>query len=80
MAVRMMSDSEWRFTLALAERDGLGDAEKAALAIGCPQHGNAGMDFDADGVFCTPCDRASVPASAMATDNRGRTCLPLDEI
>jgi hypothetical protein len=54
-----MSPAAWERTLELARRDGLTDAQIAGLAIGCPKHGNAGMDFDADGVFCHACERAA---------------------
>jgi hypothetical protein len=58
--VRMqMSPAAWQRTLELARRDGLTDAQIAGLAIGCPKHGNAGMDFDAAGVFCHACERAA---------------------
>lgn len=51
-----MSDEGWRHLEQLARREGLGDAELAGLAIGCPRHGNASMDFDSDGVFCHRCE------------------------
>ena len=57
--IKTMSAAAWQQTRALAVRDGLGDAELAGLAIGCPAHGNAGMDWDDDGVFCHACERAS---------------------
>jgi hypothetical protein len=53
-----MTAADWQRTQELAQRDGLGDAEMAAVAIGCPRHGNAGMDWDDAGVFCQPCDKA----------------------
>lgn len=56
---RMMSPAEWARTAELARRDRLTDAQMAGLAIGCPAHGNAWMDWDDDGVFCHHC--VSVP-------------------
>lgn len=53
---RMTADA-WQRTEQLARLHGLGDAEIAGLAIGCPRHGNASMDFDEAGVFCHACDR-----------------------
>ena len=58
VSVQMMTPAAWERTLVLARRDGLGEAEMAGLAIGCPVHGNASMDWDADGVFCSRCDIA----------------------
>ena len=54
----MMTPAAWERTVELARHDGLGDAQMAGLAIGCPVHGNASMDWDADGVFCSRCDIA----------------------
>lgn len=51
-----MSAEAWQHLEQLARRDGLSDAEIAGLAIGCPRHGNASMDFDEDGVFCHRCE------------------------
>ena len=62
VSVQMMTPAAWERTLVLARRDGLGEAEMAGLAIGCPVHGNASMDFDADGVFCSRCDIAGAAA------------------
>lgn len=56
-----MSEAAWKQAEALARRDGLGDAELFALAVGCPAHGNGGMDWDDDGVFCRECDREAHP-------------------
>ena len=50
-----MSPEAWARTEQLAKQDGLGDAEMFALAVGCPTHGNASMDWDEDGVFCHKC-------------------------
>jgi hypothetical protein len=50
-----MSTAAWQQVEQLAKRDGLGDAEIFALAVGCPRHGNASMDWDDDGVFCHRC-------------------------
>ena len=58
-AVAQMSREEAAGTLRLAREHGLCDAQVAGLMIGCPVHGNAGMDFDDAGVFCHPCDRAA---------------------
>ena len=63
MEHRMMTEQEWQHALQLARRSGLDDAQLAGLAIGCPRHGNAGMDWDDDGVFCHPCDVAVTAAS-----------------
>lgn len=51
----MMSASEWRRTVVLAHQLKLSEAGIAALAIGCPWHGNAAMDFDDQDVFCYQC-------------------------
>jgi hypothetical protein len=51
-----MSAEAWQQTEQLARREGLSDAEIAGLAIGCPRHGNASMDFDEAGVFCHRCE------------------------
>jgi hypothetical protein len=56
MPARQMSREAWARTERLAKRDGLGDAQMAGLAIGCPRHGNAFMDWDDDGVFCHRCE------------------------
>lgn len=53
-----MSAAAWQRTEQLARQAGLSDAQIAGLAIGCPAHGNASMDFDDDGIFCGTCDRA----------------------
>ena len=58
----VMSDAAWQQTLSLARRYGLADAEIAGLAIGCPRHGNAHMDFETPAgapaeVFCHECER-----------------------
>jgi hypothetical protein len=55
-AARQMSPEAWAATERLAKRDGLDDAQMAGLAIGCPRHGNAFMDWDGDGVFCHRCE------------------------
>ena len=52
-----MSDAAWQVTERLARAAGLGDAQLAGLAVGCPAHGNAHMDFDDAGVFCHECER-----------------------
>jgi len=70
-----MSATAWLRTEQLAKRDGLGDAEIFALAIGCPQHGNAGMDWDDAGVFCSPCDRiATAAAKEEQVTDETETC------
>ena len=51
-----MSDAAWQVTERLARAAGLGDAQLAGLAVGCPVHGNAQMDFDDAGVFCHECE------------------------
>jgi hypothetical protein len=51
-----MSTTAWQHLEQMAKRDGLDDAQLAGLAIGCPQHGNASMDYDDDGVFCHRCE------------------------
>ena len=60
---QMMSPAEWAHTLELARRDQLDDAQMAGLAIGCPAHGNAAMDWDADGVFCSRCVNVATVAA-----------------
>ena len=49
---RMLTADQWEATKAQALAAGLGDAELAGLAIGCPMHGNAAMDWDDGEVFC----------------------------
>jgi hypothetical protein len=53
------TEAQWQALRALAEQNGLGEAQLAGLAIGCPVHGNANMDFDGEGasaeVFCCKC-------------------------
>ena len=51
----MMTPAAWARTVELARRDGLGDAQMAGLAIGCPVRGNASMDWDAGELFCHRC-------------------------
>ena len=51
----MMTPAAWERTVELARHDGLGDAQMAGLAIGCPVHGNASMDWDAGELFCHRC-------------------------
>jgi hypothetical protein len=58
-----MSTTAWQRTVELAERDHLGDAQIFALAVGCPLHGNAAMDWDDAGVFCSTCDRIATAAA-----------------
>jgi hypothetical protein len=58
-----MTGQAWQRTAELAARDGLDDAQMAGLAIGCPVHGNASMDWDNAGVFCSPCDRIATAAA-----------------
>jgi hypothetical protein len=53
-----MSTAAWQHLEKLAHDASLSDAEIAGLAIGCPRHGNASMDFDDDGVFCHACENA----------------------
>ena len=55
VSVQSMTPGAWERTLVLARRDGLGEAEMAGLAIGCPVHGNASMDWDAGELFCHRC-------------------------
>jgi hypothetical protein len=55
MSTGHMTDQQWQHLEQLAQRDGLTDADIAGLAIGCPRHGNASMDYDDDGVFCHQC-------------------------
>jgi hypothetical protein len=62
MSNTMMTPEAWQRTVELAQRDNLDDAQMAGLAIGCPRHGNAGMDWDDDGVFCSTCDRIATAA------------------
>ena len=54
--MQMMTPAAWQRTQELAGWGELGDAQRAALAIGCPVHGNASMDWDEDEVFCSRCD------------------------
>jgi hypothetical protein len=56
---KMMTAAAWQHTQELARTDGLDEACMAALAIGCPVHGNVSMDWDGDGVFCHQCERAA---------------------
>jgi hypothetical protein len=51
---RMLTDAQFAAVKAEALRAGLGDAELAGLAIGCPVHGNAAMDWEpsTSEVFC----------------------------
>lgn len=56
--IRTLTEAQWQDVEALAKRHGLGDAELFALAVGCPNHGNAWMDFDDEGVFCHACEGA----------------------
>ena len=65
MQVKTMSPEAWAATERLARQHGLSDAELAGLAIGCPQHGNAHMDFDDAGVFCHQCEREARLAGAQ---------------
>ena len=55
MAVSMMTPEAWARTQELAGWDELGDAQRFAMAIGCPVHGNASMDWDAGELFCHRC-------------------------
>jgi hypothetical protein len=50
-----MPETQWQQLEQLARSDGLDDAAIFGLAIGCPKHGNASMDYDDDGVFCHRC-------------------------
>ena len=59
MAVSMMTPEAWARTQELAGWDELSDAQRFAMAVGCPVHGNASMDFDDDGVFCHKCEMAA---------------------
>lgn len=63
-----MTDAAWERTVELARRDGLDDADMAGLAIGCPRHGNASMDWDDDGVFCGRCDAETTFARIAASN------------
>jgi hypothetical protein len=56
---RMLSEDRWLDVHQLAAMDGLSDAQIAGLAIGCPQHGNASMDWDSAGIFCHRCPQHS---------------------
>ena len=58
VSVQMMTPEAWARTQELAGWDELSDAQRFAMAVGCPVHGNASMDWDADGVFCGRCDIA----------------------
>jgi len=49
---RMQTEAQFAQTEARAREDGLTDAQIFALAIGCPVHGNAAMDWDDGEVFC----------------------------
>lgn len=49
---RMMTEVQWAATEHQARAAGLTDAQIFALAVGCPVHGNAAMDWDDDEVFC----------------------------
>jgi len=49
---RMMTEAQWAETERKARGDGLTDAQIFGLAIGCPVHGNAAMDWDDGEVFC----------------------------
>jgi hypothetical protein len=53
-----MNATAWQRMQELAHKDGLTGAQMAGLAIGCPKHGNAGMDWDDAGVFCHTCESA----------------------
>lgn len=68
----------WQRTVELARKAGLGDADMAGLAIGCPRHGNASMDFDDAGVFCSRCDIEHTMAKRDAVQD-ARTAA-LDEL
>lgn len=52
---RMLDEATALKMLDFAESEGLSDAERMGLAVGCPTHGNAWMDWDESGIFCHRC-------------------------
>ncbi len=51
----MMNEAAWEHIDRLAREEGLTDAERFGLSVGCPKHGNASMDFEGHEVFCHAC-------------------------
>jgi hypothetical protein len=51
-----MDEAAWSHTDRLAREQGLSDADRFALSVGCPSHGNVAMDWDETGVFCHTCE------------------------
>lgn len=50
--MRKLTEAQWQAIEREARADGLADAQIFGLAVGCPVHGNAAMDWDDDEVFC----------------------------
>jgi len=70
-----MSEAAWQRTMELARTARLGAAEIAGLAIGCPRHGNASMDWDGAGVFCSRCDIEHTMAKRDAMQDARQAAL-----
>ena len=68
---RTMSDAEWRHNERLWRSAGADEIAMFALAVGCPKHGNAPMDFDPDASepFCMACDHEQAVARRVAAES-----------
>ena len=70
-ATRTMSDAEWQHNERLWRAAGADEIAMFALAVGCPRHGNAAMDFDPDASepFCMACDHEQTVARRVAAES-----------
>ncbi len=68
---RTMSDAEWRHNERLWRSAGADEIAMFALAVGCPKHGNAAMDFDPDVAepFCMACDHEQTVVRRVAAQS-----------
>ncbi len=54
----MMTGPQWDASVRIWRAAGAAQDSIEAAAIGCPWHGNASMDIDSDGPYCSACDRS----------------------
>ena len=66
-----MSATDWQHNERLWRAAGADEIAMFALAVGCPKHGNAPMDFDPDASepFCMACDHEQAVARRVAAES-----------
>lgn len=51
-----LTETAWQAVERLLARTNAPHAVRFAVAVGCPRHGNAAMDWDDNGAYCSRCE------------------------